>query len=74
MARCRTSGQLKGLFTPLEPRIFWVQYPPTAKGPLTCEDMTEREYVSVDPGLAGAAAAVATASAAAVATAHEPPS
>jgi hypothetical protein len=50
MPRCGTSGLLKGLFTPLEPRIFSVQHPAAAKGPLTWEDMAEREYVSVDPG------------------------
>jgi hypothetical protein len=50
MARCRTSGLLQGAFTPLEPCIFLVRHPAVSKGPLTCEDMTRREYVSVNPG------------------------
>jgi hypothetical protein len=52
MARCRTSSLLQGVFTPLEPCIFLVRHPAVGKGPLTCEDMTRCEYVSVDPGSA----------------------
>jgi hypothetical protein len=50
MARCRTSSLLQGAFTPLEPCIFLVRHPAIGKGPLTCEDMTGREHVSVEPG------------------------
>jgi hypothetical protein len=44
-------GLLQGVFTPLEPCIFLVRHPAVGKGPLTCEDMTGCEHVSVDPGL-----------------------
>jgi hypothetical protein len=55
MVRCRTSGLLQGMVTPLEPGIFLVRHPAVGKAPLTCEDMTGCEYVSVDPGLGGLA-------------------
>ena len=51
MVRCGTSGLLQGVFTPLEPCIFLVRHPAVSKGPLTCEDMTGCEQVSVNPGL-----------------------
>src|SRR5215218_2921670 len=50
MARCCTSGLLQGAFTPLEPCIFLVRHPAVSKGPLTCEDVTGCEHVSVNPG------------------------
>jgi hypothetical protein len=44
------SGLLQGVLTPLEPYSLLVRHPAVSKGPLTCEDMTGREHVSVDPG------------------------
>ena len=52
--RCCPSGLLQGVVTPLASCRFLVRHPAVGKGPLTCEDMTGCEYVSVDPGLASA--------------------
>jgi len=49
MTRRRPSGLLQGVVTPLEPCSFLVRHPAVSKGPLTCEDMTGYENVSVNP-------------------------